>query len=48
MSVASPTEHASALAARLRFLARDMEENPDRSIATSEAEAMSLEAYATP
>ncbi|WP_206931468.1 AbrB/MazE/SpoVT family DNA-binding domain-containing protein [Roseococcus thiosulfatophilus] len=43
MSAAPPTEDIQATAAWLRFLARDMQDNPDRLIAISEAEAMSLE-----
>ena len=43
MSAVPPTEHIQATAAWLRFLARDMQENPDRLIAISEAEALSLE-----
>ncbi len=43
MSAAPPTEDVEATAAWLRFLAHDMQENPDRLIAISEAEALSLE-----
>ncbi len=43
MSAAPPTEDIQATAAWLRFLARDLQDNPDRSIAISEAEAMALE-----
>jgi hypothetical protein len=43
MSPAPTTEDIQATAAWLRFLARDMLDNPDRLIAISEAEAMSLE-----
>jgi hypothetical protein len=43
MSAAQTTEDIQATAAWLRFLARDMQDNPDRLIAISEAEAMSLE-----
>ncbi len=43
MSAAPTTEDIPATAAWLCFLARDMQDNPDRLIAISEAEAMSLE-----
>ncbi len=43
MSAAPPTEDVEATAVLLRFLARDMQDNPDRLIAISEAEATSLE-----
>ena len=43
MSAAPPTEDVEATAVWLRFLARDMQDNPHRLIAISEAEAMSLE-----
>ncbi len=43
MSAAPPTEDVEATAAWLRFLARDMQENPDRLISISETEALSLE-----
>jgi hypothetical protein len=43
MSPAPTTEDIQATAAWLRFLARDMRDNPDRLIAISEVEARALE-----
>lgn len=43
MSAAPPTEDVEATAAWLRFLARDMENNPWRMISLIEAEAVALE-----
>lgn len=43
MPASPPTEDDPATVAWLRFLARDIEENPSRLVAIGEAEATALE-----